>query len=135
MAAMAERPAVNRYLRPRTIRLDGNCRLELEPDDDVRGRYVVKFFGLRRDRSAILITESARVRLMLANLRGHAPYPYPLPERVTIGWLDQAGWHLGRSPYAEPLASLPNVRACLEELLGDLTLRVALAAANPSAES
>jgi hypothetical protein len=132
---MAERSVTNRCLRPRIIRLDGHCRLELEPDSEVQGRYLVRFCGLRRDRNAISVTESVRVRLMLANLRGNAPYPYPLPERVTIGWLDQTGWHLGRSPYAEPLASLPNVQACLDELLGDLTLRVALAAAKRGTES
>jgi hypothetical protein len=48
---------------------------------------------------------------------------------VTIGWLDRAGWHLGRSPYAAPLAALPAVRARIAGLLDDLPLRVALAAA------
>jgi hypothetical protein len=125
---------VKSILRPRSIQLDGNCRLELEPDGEQRGRYLVRFRGLNRDRAAIATTESIRVRLMLANLRGQAPYPYPLPERVTIGWLDQTGWHLGSSPYAKPLASMPKVGACLEGLVDDLMLRVALVAANRVAE-
>jgi hypothetical protein len=121
---------VSNVLRPRSIHLDGNCRLELEPDGELQRRYLVRFRGLDRDRAAMAATESIRVRLMLANLRGQAPYPYPLPERVTIGWLDQTGWHLGSSPYARPLASMPKVGTCLEELVDDLMLRVALVAAN-----
>ena len=121
-------------LRPRTIALEGNCRLELQPDIDRRGRYLVRFRGLREDRAAIAATESVRVRLMLANLRGQALYPHPLPERITIGWLDETGWHLGHSPYARPLASMTKVSACLDELADDLMLRVALVAANRDVE-
>jgi len=125
---------VTHVLRPRSIPLDGNCRLELDPDGECHGRYLVRFCGLARDRAAIAATESIRVRLMLANLRGQAHYPYPLPERVTIGWLDQAGWHLGSSPYAKPLASMPAVGARVDELVDDLMLRVALVAANRDPE-
>jgi hypothetical protein len=120
---------MNRQLRTRTIRLDDQCRLMLEPDETQRARYLVRFCGLNRDRAAIAATEATRVQLMLANLRGQAPYPYPLPERVTIGWLDDQGWHEGCAPYARPLAQMPPVRACLDELVNDLLLRVALVAA------
>jgi hypothetical protein len=120
---------MNRQLRARTIRLYGQCRLMLEPDETRRARYLVRFCGLNRDRAAIATTEATRVQLMLANLRGQAPYPYPLPERVTIGWLDDEGWHEGCSPYARPLTQMPAVRARLDELVNDLLLRVALVAA------
>jgi hypothetical protein len=103
--------------------------MELAPDPEHPERYLVRFCGLERDRAAIAATESVRVRLMLANLRGEAVYPYPLPQRVNIGWIDRNGWHLGRSPYAGALASMPKVRACIEELLDDLMLRVSLVAA------
>lgn len=117
-------------LRPRTLPLEGGCHLNLEPDPDHRDRLLVRFCGLARDRAAIAATERVRVRLMLANLRGETAYGEALPERVTLGWLDRAGWHLGRSPYAAPLAALPVVRARLDELVDDLMLRVALIAAS-----
>ncbi|MGA7981933.1 MAG: hypothetical protein WCA32_17135 [Chromatiaceae bacterium] len=120
---------MSRVLRARTIRLDGQCRLMLEPDAAQPARYLVRFCGLSRDRAAMAATESMRVQMMLANLRGKAPYPYPLPERVTLGWLDCRGWHLGRSPYAKPLTEMGAVQACLDELLNDIMLRVALVAA------
>lgn len=116
-------------LRPRTLPLKGGCHLLLEPDPDHRDRLLVRFCGLARDRVAIAATEQVRVRLMLGNLRGETAYGGELPERVTLGWLDRKGWHLGGSPYAAPLAALPLVRARLDELLDDLMLRVALIAA------
>jgi hypothetical protein len=117
-------------LPPRTIDLAGDGYLQLDPDED-KHRYLVRFCGLNRDRAAIAATESVRVKLMLAHRRGQWPYPYPLPERVIIGWLDRDGWHLGRSPYAAALAQMPAVQTRLEQLLDDLLLRVALAAAPP----
>jgi hypothetical protein len=126
---------MSQILRPRTVRVGGHCHLSLEPDADRPQRYLVRFCGLRADHAAIAATESARVRLMLANLRGQAAYPYPLPNRVTIGWIDHRGWHLGSSPYAQPLADMEGVRASLDELLNDLMLRVALVAASPPSDS
>ncbi|MEJ2387517.1 MAG: hypothetical protein P8Y27_09530 [Chromatiaceae bacterium] len=123
---------MSHVLRTRTIRVGGRSYLSLEPDAAQPQRYLVRFCGLRTDPAAMAATEFARVRLMLANLRGQAPYPYPLPERVTIGWIDHQGWHLGRSPYAKPLAEMGAVRASLEEPLNDLMLRVALVAAAAS---
>jgi hypothetical protein len=117
-------------LRPRTIRVGGRSYLSLESDAAQPQRYLVRFCGLGTDAAAMAATESARVRLMLANLRGQASYPYPLPERVTIGWIDHQGWHVGRSPYAKSLAEMGCVRASLDELLNDLMLRVALVAAS-----
>lgn len=121
-------------LRPRRVPLEGNCHLELDPDQDHRGRYLVRFCGLHRDAAARAATESTRVRLMLANLRGEAPFPHPLPERITIGWMDHAGWHPGRSPLAQALAQMQTVRECMGELDQDLMLRVALVAAAARAE-
>lgn len=121
-------------LPPRRIALTGNCHLSLEPDPDAPARYLVRFCGLDRDRDARAATEHARVRQMLASLRGQAPYPYPLPARLVIGVLDQDGWHGGRSGYAEALAAMPAVRAALDELLSDLLLRVALVAARQPAD-
>jgi hypothetical protein len=82
-------------LKPRRVQLGGNCHLELEPDGERPGRYLVRFIGLDRDPAARAATQRARVRLMLAHLRGEAPFPSPLPSRVTIGWLDREGWHPG----------------------------------------
>jgi hypothetical protein len=116
-------------LRPRALSLPGGCRLLLEPDTARPERYLVRFCGLPHDRAALAAVESVRVRLMMAHQRGEGPYPYPLPERITIGWIDRQGWHLGRSPYAEPIAAMAAVQECLDGLLGDLMLRVALVAA------
>jgi len=116
-------------LRPRTFPLEGSCHLRLEPDPDRPERLLVRFCGLARDAAARAATEQVRVRLMLANLRGETAYGATLPGRVTLGWLDRRGFHLGRSPYAAPLAALPMVRTRIDELLDDLMLRVALAAA------
>ncbi|MCG6940041.1 MAG: hypothetical protein LJE69_02185 [Thiohalocapsa sp.] len=116
-------------LKPRRLGLGGTSFLELSPDPDLPRRYLVRFCGFDRDRGAQAATERARVRLLLASQRGQAPHPYPLPPRVIIGSIDRDGWHCGRSPYALPLAELPAVRAQIEQLLADLTLRVALAAA------
>jgi hypothetical protein len=116
-------------LKLRRVGLGGTSFLELAPDPDRPRRYLVRFCGFDRDRAAQAATERARVRLLLASQRGQAQHPYPLPPRVVIGSIDRDGWHCGRSPYAEPLASLPVVRNQIEQLLEDLTLRVALAAA------
>jgi len=116
-------------LQPRRIGLSGNCHLLLEADPNAPQRYLVRFCGLDRDRAAWAATEHTRVRQMMASLRGQAPYPYPLPPRVVIGWLDSEGWHRGRSGYAADLAAMPKVRQTLDELQGDLLLRVALIAA------
>jgi len=116
-------------LQPRRIGLSGNCHLLLEPDPNTPQRYLVRFCGLDRDPAARAATEHTRVRQMMASLRGQAPYPYPLPRRIVIGWLDSEGWHRGRSGYAEDLAAMPKVRQTLDELQGDLLLRVALIAA------
>jgi hypothetical protein len=116
-------------LKPRRMGLGGSSYLELSPDPDLPRRYIVRFCGLDRDRTALAATERARVRLLLASQRGQAQHPFPLPPRVVIGSIDRTGWHCGRSPYAAPLAELPAVRAQIDQLLDDLTLRVALAAA------
>lgn len=116
-------------LKPRRLGLEGNCHLDLSPDPDAPDRYLVRFCGLDRDRGARAATESVRVRQMMACLRGRAPHPYPLPPRIIIGWIDRDGWHCGHSAYAEALSAMPKVRGRLEELLGDLMLRVALVAA------
>jgi hypothetical protein len=116
-------------LKPRRIGLGGSSFLELSPDPDLPRRYLVRFCGFDRDRSALAATERARVRLLLASQRGQAQHPYPLPPRVVIGSIDRDGWHCGRSPYAAALAQLPAVRIRIDHLLEDLTLRVALAAA------
>jgi hypothetical protein len=116
-------------LQPRRINLTANCHLLLDPDPDAPQRYFVRFFGLDRDRAAQAATEHARVRQMMANLRGQAVYPYPLPQRVTIGSFDRDGWHCGGSEYALSLAAMPRVQEALERLRGDLQLRVALVSA------
>lgn len=116
-------------LKPRRVPLAGNCHLDLYPDPQRPERYLVHFCGLDRDPGARAATEQARVRLMLANLRGEAPFPSPLPARVTIGWLDRGGWHPGRSPLAQALAEMETVRESMAELDADLMLRVALIAA------
>lgn len=108
--------------------------MELEPDGERPGRYLVRFIGLDRDPAARAATQRARVRLMLAHLRGEAPFPSPLPSRVTIGWLDREGWHPGRSPLAGALADMDSVRRATAELADDLALRVALVAAAPKDE-
>lgn len=113
-------------LKPRRINLTATCSLLLDPDPDSPQRYFVRFCGLDRDRAARAATEHARVRLMMANVRGQAVYPYPLPQRVTIGSLDRHGWHCGRSEYAKALAAMPTVRDALARLRDDLPLRVAL---------
>jgi len=116
-------------LQPRRIGLSGQCHLLLEPDPNAPQRYLVRFCGLDRDRAAKAATEHTRVRQMMASLRGQAPYPYPLPPRVVIGWLDSDGWHRGRSGYANDLCAMSSVREALDELQSDLLLRVALVAA------
>jgi hypothetical protein len=116
-------------LKPRRIRLEGSCHLELVPDGSNPDRYLVRFCGLDRDPAARAATQRARVRLMLAHLHGEAPFPSPLPPRITIGWLDRAGWHAGRSPLAKALAEMDTVRQVMTELADDLLLRVALVAA------
>jgi hypothetical protein len=121
-------------LKSRHVRLDGSCHLELTPDEEHPGRYLVRFCGLDRDPAARAATQRARVRLMLAHLHGEAPFPSPLPPRITIGSLDQAGWHPGRSPLASALADMETVRRAMGDLAGDLMLRVALVAAAPAAE-
>lgn len=121
-------------LRPRRINLTANCFLLLDPDIDTPNRYVVRFCGLDRDRAAQAATEHARVRLMMANIRGQAVYPYPLPKRVAIGSLDRFGWHCGGSGYAQALAAMPQVREALERLRVDLPLRIALIAAGPTGD-
>ncbi len=115
-------------LKPRRLALGGSSFLELTPDPERPRRYLVRYCGFDRDRRAHAATERARVRLLLASQRGQAQHPYPLPTRVVIGSIDSDGWHCGRSPYAAPLAALPAVRNQLDQLLEDLTLRVALAA-------
>jgi hypothetical protein len=89
----------------------------------------VRFCGLDRDPSARAATEHARVRMMLDNLRGEAPFPHPLPARIAIGWLDREGWHPVRSPLAGALAGMSAVERAMDELRSDLMLRVALVAA------
>lgn len=121
-------------LRPRRVPLDGNCHLDLDPDAAHPDRYLVRFCGLPRDAHARAATESARVRLMLANLRGEAPFPSPLPERIGIGWLDRRGWHPGRSPLVQALAAMQTVCDSLRDLDNDLALRVALFAAARDAD-
>ena len=116
-------------LKPRRISLEGSCHLELAPDGSHPDRYLVRFCGLDRDPAARAATQRARVRLMLAHLHGEAPFPSPLPPRITIGWLDRAGWHAGRSPLARALAEMDAVRRAMAELADDLMLRVALVAA------
>jgi hypothetical protein len=115
-------------LKPRRVGLGGSSYLDLSPDPDLPRRYLVRFCGFDRDRTALAATERARVRLLLASQRGQAQHPFPLPPRVVIGSIDRDGWHCGRSPYAAPLAELPTVRTQINQLLNDLTLRVALAA-------
>ena len=122
-------------LKPRHIRLEGSCHQELTPAREHPDRYLVRFFGLDRDPAARAATQRARVRLMLAHLHGQAPFPSPLPSRITIGWLDRAGWHPGRSPLAHALAEMEAVHRAMEELADDLMLRVALVAAGPKAET
>jgi hypothetical protein len=119
-------------LQSRRIGLTGHCHLLLEPDPNAPQRLLVRFCGLDRDRAAKAATEHTRVRQMMASLRGQAPYPYPLPQRVVIGWLDSDGWHRGRSGYAADLSAMPEVRRALDDLQGDLLLRVALVAARGS---
>lgn len=116
-------------LKPRRLDLGESSFLELTADPDRPRRYLVRYCGFDRDRRALAATERARVRLLLASQRGQAAHPYPLPARVVIGSIDSRGWHSGRSPYAAPLAALPAVRERIDQLLADLTLRVALAAA------
>ena len=116
-------------LRSRRIKLTASCHLLLEPDPNAPERYLVRFCGLDRDRDAQAITEHARVRQMMANFRGQAVYPYPLPQRMTIGSFDRDGWHCGRSDYALALAAMPQVQEALEQLRSDLLLRVALISA------
>jgi hypothetical protein len=116
-------------LQPCRISVTACGHLMLEADPEAPQRYLVRFCGLDRDRAARAATEHARVRQMMANFRGQAPYPYPLPRRITIGWLDSDGWHCGRSDYASALATMPEVREALTRLQGDLMLRVALVAA------
>lgn len=116
-------------LKPRRIELDAQAHLRLDPDPDAPHRYLVRFCGLDRDRSAQAATERARVRLMLASLHGRTAYPYPLPGRVVIGSLDSDGWHSGGSAYARALAAMPAVSSAIDRLEEDLLLRVALAAA------
>jgi hypothetical protein len=118
-------------LKPRHVRLEGSCHLELTPDTEHPGRYLVRFCGLDRDPAARAATQKARVRLMLAHLHGEAPFPSPLPARITIGWLDRAGWHPGRAPLAVALAGMETVRRAMGGLADDLLLRVALVAAAP----
>jgi hypothetical protein len=48
---------------------------------------------------------------------------------MVIGAIDRDGWHCGRSGYARVLAEMPKVRTEIDNLLADLTLRVALVAA------
>lgn len=116
-------------LKRRHVRLAGNCHLELDPDGEHPERYLVRFCGLDRDPAARAATQKARVRLMLANLRGEAAFPSPLPPRITIGWLDRVGWHPGRAPLARALADMEMVQEAMAELDADLTMRVALVAA------
>ena len=117
-------------LKQRRLDLQGNCHLDLAADPDAPQRYLVRFCGLDRDPAARDATEHARVGLLMASLRGHAPHPYPLPSRLIIGWIDRDGWHCGRSAYARALADMPKVRTGIECLLDDLMLRVALVAAD-----
>lgn len=116
-------------LRPRRINLTRSSHLSLDPDPDTGQRYRVRFVGFDRDRAAKAVTEHARVGQMMANLRGQGVYPYPLPESVTIGYLDKDGWHCGGSEYAKSLARMSSVQDALTELRRDLLLRVALIAA------
>ncbi|MGE5153988.1 MAG: hypothetical protein ACM3ST_08230 [Bdellovibrio bacteriovorus] len=116
-------------LKSRRIGLEGACHLELDPDGERPDRYLVRFFGLHQDPAARAATQRARVRLMLAQLHGEAPFPSPLPHRVTIGWLDRTGWHPGRSPLAAALADMEPVQRAMRELADDLMTRVALVAA------
>jgi len=120
---------MTRSLRPRRIGLEGRCHLELDPDPAHPERYLVRFCGMDRDPAARAATQSARVRLMLANLRGEAAYPLRLPPRLVIGTLDRNGWQPGRSPLAQALAGMESVRRSMTELDSDLLLRVALVAA------
>lgn len=120
---------MTRPLRPRRVDVTGSCHLLLEPDPDAPQRYRVRFCGLDRDRAAQAATEHARVRQMMANLRGQAVYPYPLPQRVTIGAFDRHGWHCARSEYALALTAMPQVQEVLDRLRSDLLLRIALASA------
>ena len=122
-------------LRPRRLSLTGASHLDLVVDPQRPTRYLVRFCGLNRDRAALAATESARVRLMMASLRGEAAFPRPLPERITIGWLDHTGWHAGRSPLARALASMECIRDRMAELDNDLMLRVALIAAEREASA
>ena len=117
-------------LESRRVEVAASCHLLLERDPQKPHRYLVRFCGLDRDRSAQAATEHARVRLMIANLRGQAAYPYPLPHRVTIGSFDRDGWHCGRSDYAVALAGMPQVQEVIARLRDDLMLRVALVAAS-----
>jgi hypothetical protein len=71
---------------------------------------------------------------MLAHLHGEAAFPSPLPSCVTIGSLDRAGWHPGRSPLASALAEMESVRRAMAEMANDLMLRVALVAAASKAQ-
>lgn len=121
-------------LKPRSVRLDGDCHLDLVPDGDRPERYLVRFCGLDRDAAARAATQRARVRLMLAHLRGEAPFPSPLPARVIIGSLDRTGWHPGRSPLASALAEMESVRRAMAQMADDLMLRVALVAVAPKAQ-
>jgi len=116
-------------LQPRRIGLTSQSHLLLDPDPAAPQRYLVRFCGLDRDRAARAATEHTRVRQMMASLRGQAAYPYPLPARIIIGWLDSDGWHRGRSGYAADLSAMPEVQKALAELQSDLLLRVALVAA------
>lgn len=116
-------------LPSRRIGLNADAHLSLAPDPERPHRYLVRFCGLDRDPAARAATERARVRQMLAGLRGQACYPELLPTRLVIGWLDASGWHRGRSDYAAALAALPAVQAAIATLEADLMLRVALVAA------
>lgn len=120
---------MGRVLRSRRVPIGERSHLDLDPDPARPDRYLVRFCGLDRDPAARAATEGARVRLMLAHLRGEAPFPDPLPPRIAIGWLDRHGWSPGRSPLAAALAEMPAVREAMQELGSDLMLRVALVAA------
>ncbi|WP_296899490.1 hypothetical protein [Thiohalocapsa sp.] len=116
-------------LKARRLGLGRSSFLELTPDPERPRRYLVRYSAFDPYPPAPAPTDRVLVRLLLASQRGQAQHPYPLPARVVIGSIDSDGWHCGRSPYASPLAELPAVRAQIDQLLEDLTVRVALAAA------
>lgn len=96
--------------------------------DQRRGRY--RIVAATHDREIYRVAYG--IWMSLEPLDPMPSWPRRIwPRRITVGYLDAAGWRLAETPYSAAVAALPRCRDAIGRLTRSLVARVALAAGAP----